>query len=66
VLHEAGVLVHLYEPTDSIKPCFGHLALLYGKPRSASVIARSSGVLWALDRPVFRRIIVKKNRREVS
>ncbi|CAM9114477.1 unnamed protein product [Phaeothamnion confervicola] len=60
-----GVVVHTYEPTDTIKPCFGHLALLYSKPRSASVVARTDGVLWALDRPVFRRIIMRKSRREV-
>lgn len=62
---EAGHLVHVYEPTDTIKPCFGHLALMYSKPRSASVFARTDGVVWELDRPVFRRIVLKKTRREV-
>jgi serine/threonine protein phosphatase PrpC/CRP-like cAMP-binding protein len=64
--HEAGTLVHVYNPTDTIKPCFGHLSLLYSKPRSASVIAITDGILWALDRPVFRRILVKKSRREIA
>ncbi|CAM9525876.1 unnamed protein product [Discosporangium mesarthrocarpum] len=63
---DLGMLVHVYEPTETIKPCFGHLALLYSKPRSASVVAATDGVLWELDRPVFRRIMVKKSRREVA
>lgn len=62
----AGVLIHTYEPTDTIKPCFGHLALMYSKPRSASVFAKTDGALWELDRPVFRRILVKKSKREVG
>lgn len=63
---DAGVLIHTYEPTDTIKPCFGHLALMYSKPRSASVFAKTDGALWELDRPVFRRILVKKSKREVA
>ncbi len=27
--HPAGSRLHVYEPSDDIKPCFGHLALLY-------------------------------------
>ncbi len=27
--HPAGSRVHVYKPSDEIKPCFGHLALLY-------------------------------------
>lgn len=63
---DAGQLVHVYEPSNTVKPCFGHLALMYSKPRSASVFAKSDGVLWELDRPVFRRILMKRSRREVS
>lgn len=62
---DAGQLVHVYEPSNTVKPCFGHLALMYSKPRSASVFAKSDGVLWELDRPVFRRILLKRSRREV-
>ena len=58
--------MHVYEPTDTVKPCFGHLALMYSKPRSASVFSKSDGSLWELDRPVFRRILLKKSKREVS
>lgn len=35
------------------------LLLRYGKPRAASVIAISSGKLWALDRQVFKKVIVR-------
>mmetsp|Transcript_2904 Transcript_2904/g.4384 ORF Transcript_2904/g.4384 Transcript_2904/m.4384 type:complete len:966 (+) Transcript_2904:142-3039(+) len=63
---EFGHLVHVYEPTEFLKPCFGHLALLYSKPRMASVLARTDGILWALDRAVFRKIIVQKSRSEVE
>ncbi|CAN0495965.1 unnamed protein product, partial [Ectocarpus sp. 8 AP-2014] len=48
------------------KPCFGHLALMYSKPRSASVFAKTNGSLWELDRPVFQHVLLKKSRRDVS
>lgn len=40
---------------------FGELALMYNTPRAATIIATSSGSLWALERQTFRRIIVKNN-----
>jgi cAMP-dependent protein kinase regulator len=36
---------------------FGELALMYNTPRAATVVATSTGILWALDRKTFRRII---------
>jgi CRP-like cAMP-binding protein len=33
----------------------------YGKPRAATVIALTEGRLWALDRSVFRSVVVKSN-----
>ena len=38
---------------------FGELALMYNMPRSASVVAVSDGVLWAMDRKSFRRIVLR-------
>jgi cAMP-dependent protein kinase regulator len=37
---------------------FGELALMYNAPRAASVVSTSPGVLWALDRITFRRILM--------
>lgn len=38
---------------------FGELALMYNMPRAATIQAVSSGVLWAMDRNTFRRIVLK-------
>ncbi|XP_064543421.1 cAMP-dependent protein kinase type II regulatory subunit isoform X1 [Drosophila montana] len=38
---------------------FGELALLYNMPRAATVQAETSGLLWAMDRQTFRRILLK-------
>lgn len=48
-------LIHTYCNTGS----FGELALLYNMPRAATIKADSDGVLWALDRSTFRRIVLK-------
>jgi len=48
-------------------PSFGELALMYGKPRAASVIAATDGELWSLDRAAFRRVLLRsrQQRRDV-
>lgn len=38
---------------------FGELALMYGHPRAASVVAMEPSTLWQLDRITFRTIILK-------
>lgn len=45
--------VHTYHDRDS----FGELALLYGRPRAATVVAKAHGVLWALHRKAFKSVI---------
>ena len=40
------------------KGSFGELALMYNCPRAATVIAKSEGTLWCVDRLSFRNIIV--------
>jgi len=37
---------------------FGELALMYNAPRAASVVSTSTGVLWALDRITFKRVLM--------
>ena len=53
---EEAQLVHIYEATPELGqyPSFGELALLYAKPRKATVVAGSDGIVWALDRAHFR------------
>jgi len=41
------------------KGSFGELALMYDTPRAATIIAASEGVIWALDRITFRKIVLK-------
>eukprot|EP01102_Stenamoeba_stenopodia_P020656 TRINITY_DN813_c0_g1_i1.p1 TRINITY_DN813_c0_g1~~TRINITY_DN813_c0_g1_i1.p1 ORF type:complete len:460 (-),score=93.64 TRINITY_DN813_c0_g1_i1:280-1659(-) len=43
---------------------FGELALMYGCPRAASVVARTSVALWALDRVTFRNILLDTTARK--
>jgi len=50
-----GDQVHQYGPGGH----FGELALMYRKPRAASVICSEGGVLWALDRAAFRGILMR-------
>ncbi|EIW61485.1 camp-dependent protein kinase regulatory subunit [Trametes versicolor FP-101664 SS1] len=38
---------------------FGELALMYGHPRAATVLAMEPSTLWSLDRITFRTIILK-------
>jgi len=53
-----GEKVHTYvvEPSNEKYPCFGELALMYAKPRAATVIADNDGMLWKLSRGGFRRV----------
>ena len=37
---------------------FGELALMYNMPRSATVLARTLGYVWVMDRLSFRRIVL--------
>lgn len=37
---------------------FGELALIYGTPRAASVVAKTDVKLWGIDRDSYRRILM--------
>ena len=52
---EFGRMVQECKPGSS----FGELALMYGHPRAASVLAIETSTLWSLDRITFRTIILK-------
>eukprot|EP00928_Gymnodinium_smaydae_P062956 TRINITY_DN46679_c0_g1_i1.p1 TRINITY_DN46679_c0_g1~~TRINITY_DN46679_c0_g1_i1.p1 ORF type:complete len:545 (-),score=67.48 TRINITY_DN46679_c0_g1_i1:257-1891(-) len=49
-----GTLVYTYEKRGQT---FGHLALLYDCPRSATVIASTNAVLWHISRDCFKSSI---------
>ena len=55
------IMTYEPHPNGGANPCFGELALLYSKPRGANVVARSAGVLWALDRRSFRAILSRSS-----
>jgi len=38
---------------------FGELALIYGSPRAATVIAKTDCTFWAIDRVTYRRVVMK-------
>jgi len=50
------LLVHSYEDAAAGggPAYFGELALMYRRPRAATVIARTNGVLWSLHRNDFK------------
>jgi len=50
-----------YTTQGGANPCFGELALMYSKPRAATVTAATDGVLWAMDRRSFRSILMKSS-----
>lgn len=52
---EVGSLVGSCKDSGS----FGELALMYNMPRAATVQAASQGMLWAMDRQTFRRIVLR-------
>jgi serine/threonine protein phosphatase PrpC/CRP-like cAMP-binding protein len=56
---DGGNIVHEYKGSPHHHPSFGDLALMHSAPRSASIIAKTDGHLWALHRAAFRQILVQ-------
>ena len=48
-----------YTTANGTYPSFGELALMYSKPRAATVTAATDGVLWATGRNAFRSVLMK-------
>jgi len=44
--------------TISSSGSFGELALIYGTPRAASIVAKTPTTLWGIDRDSYRRILM--------
>jgi len=62
---DGGDVVHVYDSTKtSSHPSFGEIALLHSIPRAASVIAQTDGILWALHRALFNKIIMERSDRK--
>ena len=58
---DADTEILRYTTKGGTNPCFGELALMYSKPRAATVTAVSEGMLWAMDRKSFRSILMKSS-----
>lgn len=48
-----------YSTRGGTNPCFGELAILHQKPRSATITCSVAGSLWAIDRRTFRATLMK-------
>eukprot|EP00736_Rhodelphis_marinus_P000611 Rmarinus@m.26729 len=58
-------LVYTYKCEGAVRPSFGELALMYGAPRAASIVARTDGQLWVLDRRAFRSVLMKSSSQSI-
>ena len=60
-------LIHGYQAakTGVGNPSFGELALMYSKPRAVTVIAKTAGSLWTLDRRAFRKVLMKSTSKDL-
>ena len=56
IVNDEKVHTYVVQPEEGKYPCFGELALLYAKPRAATVCAAGPGMLWGLDRRGFRSV----------
>ena len=54
------------EDEGEAHPSFGELALLYSRPRAASVICTASGKLWRLHRSTFRDVVMRSSAQQLT
>ncbi|EOD31039.1 hypothetical protein EMIHUDRAFT_63702, partial [Emiliania huxleyi CCMP1516] len=64
--NQPAVEVISYAAQGGSNPCFGELALMHNKPRSATVTCVSAGSLWAIDRRSFRAILMKSSSHQLT
>lgn len=58
------IMVYRPNPTGA-NPCFGELAIMYDRPRAATVTAATVGLLWAIDRKSFKKILMKSSSKKL-
>ena len=56
LIGDEAVLSYCREDEADAYPSFGELALLYSKPRAATVVCSAAGKLWRLHRTVFHEV----------
>lgn len=52
-----GIHVLTYSVEGAAHPCFGEVALIHNKPRSATVVARTAASMWSLSRSTYKRVL---------
>mgnify|MGYP000055752424 CR=1 FL=1 len=63
---DEAVLGYCREDEADAYPSFGELALLYSKPRAATVVCSAAGKLWRLHRAVFREVTVRSSAQQLT
>ena len=56
LIGDEAVLSYCREDEADAYPSFGELALLYSKPRAATVVCSAAGKLWRLHRTTFHEV----------
>jgi len=54
LVNSKKVFTYIVNPDEGHFPTFGELALMYAKPRAASIVATKDGMVWRLGRGGFR------------
>ena len=66
VIDGATVFSYAMEDEGDAHPSFGELALLYSKPRAASIVCSKGGKLWRLHRTTFRDVVMRSSAQQLT